>query len=89
MQTAAARWGGVGVEVGGNSRGRWYSSFMTKICGPKWGGWKEQRGGAAVGLLKIQRGKDIDAVGRRHGNTACLYSSPSECVHSHNLNQLP
>lgn len=49
--------------VGGNSRGRWYSPFMTKICGPKWGGWKEQRGGAAVGLLKIPRGKDIPPVG--------------------------
>lgn len=74
--------GGVGVGVGGNSRGRWYSPFMTKICGPKWGGWKEQRGGAAVGLLKIQRGKET----RQYSMSA---PSPPECVHSHNLNQLP
>lgn len=33
---------------------------MTKIYGPKWGGWKEQRGGAAVGLRKIQTGKNMD-----------------------------
>lgn len=52
-------WGQEGIPEGGG-----ISPFISKACGPKWGGWEEQRGVqlGPAGLLNAE-GKDADTQG--------------------------
>lgn len=80
--------GGVGVGVGGNSH-LYVLPLYVKDLWPKVGRLERAKRGSSCGPAK-----DSEGEGHRHwGEETRQYSmsapSPPECVHSHNLNQLP